>query len=98
MQVPYARFPDNCAHVVDVTEDGHRYRFVVANSRDHIGRDHMQGRLYEPEERDIIRRAFPPGATFVDVGANVGNHVIWAARVLDTPGATRNWPGSTAPS
>jgi FkbM family methyltransferase len=87
MRVPYAVFPESRAHLANVTEDGRDYRFVVANSRDHIGREHMRGRFYEPEERDIIRRGFQSGATFVDIGANVGNHAIWAVRALDTPGA-----------
>lgn len=56
--------------------------FFVANPRDAIQRVHATGQFYEPEELDIIRRYCPPGATFCDIGSNVGNHAIYALKYL----------------
>ena len=58
-----------------------RFRFFIADDSDSIQRCHRRGRLYEEEELEIIARHFS-GGTFVDVGANVGNHSIFAATVL----------------
>jgi FkbM family methyltransferase len=46
-----------------------------------IQREHLQSRFYEPVELEIIRKFFS-GGTFMDVGANVGNHSIFAGAVL----------------
>lgn len=56
--------------------------FLVANPRDAIQRHHLAGRFYEPEELEMIRQHCPPGAVFCDVGANVGNHALFALKFL----------------
>lgn len=38
-------------------------------------------RSFEPEKYENIRRFLPDGGTFVDVGANVGDFTVWAARL-----------------
>lgn len=53
-------------------------RFLVANPMDLIQRHHVEGQLYEREELALMARHIHPGGTFVDVGANVGNHAVWA--------------------
>jgi len=53
---------------------GRDLRFVSDRRRDPIQRAHRAGTFYEAEELEVIRRAVPPGAVFVDIGANVGNH------------------------
>ena len=60
---------------------GHELRMFVTAERDLIQREHIHGRLYEPEELAMIGRHFA-GGTFVDVGANVGNHAVYAGIVL----------------
>lgn len=57
---------------------------LVLNPRDVIQREHAQGRWYEPDELDMIRHHYR-GGLVLDVGANVGNHAIWAARMLEAP-------------
>ena len=57
-------------------------QFFIANPRDVIQRVHATGQFYETEELDIIRRWCPPGATFCDIGSNVGNHAIYALKFL----------------
>ncbi|MGB7322155.1 MAG: FkbM family methyltransferase [Albidovulum sp.] len=46
---------------------------------DLIQRTHRQGRFYEQSELWLIRRHFPVGGCFVDIGANVGNHSLFVA-------------------
>ncbi len=42
--------------------------------------------IWEPDITSFISRRLAPGDTFVDVGANVGYHVLLASRVLDGRG------------
>lgn len=56
--------------------------FFVTNEADLIQRHHASGLFYETEELAIIARHFPAGGTFLDVGANVGNHAIYVAKFL----------------
>jgi FkbM family methyltransferase len=56
--------------------------FTVSNPRDEIQRHHLAGTFYEPEELAIIARHFPFGGRYCDIGANVGNHVLFVARLL----------------
>ncbi|MFY0632916.1 MAG: FkbM family methyltransferase [Vannielia sp.] len=70
----------------------HRYGFpiffTVDNKQDRIHQFHLKGRFYEGEQLAVIKRYFPEGGTFMDVGANVGNHTLFmlllggAARVI----------------
>lgn len=69
--------------VVRANVHGKVVMFLVTQMRDRIQRrHHMQGEFYEPEELEIIKRHFTFGGTFLDVGANVGNHSIFAAKFL----------------
>lgn len=58
-------------------------QFAVRNALDAIQQHHIKGAFYELEELDIIRRHFNPGDTFVDFGANVGNHALYVAMYLE---------------
>ncbi|MEO1137907.1 MAG: FkbM family methyltransferase [Pseudomonadota bacterium] len=70
------------AHVVRATHLGQPVYFTVDNPDDVIQSEHVQGRFYEPEELDIMRRFFPVGGRFLDIGANVGNHSVYMAKFL----------------
>lgn len=56
--------------------------FNINNPKDVIQSRHLRGAFYEPEELDIIRAAFRHGGTFLDIGANVGNHALFVALFL----------------
>lgn len=56
--------------------------FTVTNPRDAIQRKHRNGQFYEPEELEIIRTHFRPGQVFCDIGANIGNHTLFAMKFL----------------
>jgi FkbM family methyltransferase len=64
------------------TIHGETVFFTVNNPRDTIQRCHVDGTFYEPEELAIIARHFPIGGTFLDIGANVGNHTLYVAKFL----------------
>lgn len=56
--------------------------FLIQDEDDLIQRELAMGRFYEPEELAIIARHFF-GGCFVDVGANLGNHSVYAGIALD---------------
>jgi len=63
-------------------ENGEDVAFFVLNEWDYIQKHHLKGSFYEREELGLIGRHLPPGGTFVDVGANVGNHTVYALKFL----------------
>jgi FkbM family methyltransferase len=56
--------------------------FTITHVRDSIQRHHLTGSFYEPEELEIIRQFCPPGSVYCDIGANIGNHVLFALKFL----------------
>jgi FkbM family methyltransferase len=71
--------------IVRCVIDGSEVYFFVVDQEDIIQREHLHQRFYEQEELEIIKHAFR-GGVFLDVGANVGNHTLFAAMYL---GASR---------
>ena len=66
--------------VVEATLDGVTVRFFVRNMVDDVQHFHLNGQFYEAEALALVRRWFPEGGVFLDVGANVGNHAIYMER------------------
>lgn len=56
--------------------------FCVNMENDPVQRNHRRGGFYEQSELKALRSIFPKGGTFVDIGANVGNHTLFAAMFL----------------
>ena len=56
--------------------------FCVNMKNDPIQRNHRRGRFYEQKELRQLVDIFPEGGVFVDIGANVGNHSLFAAKFL----------------
>ncbi len=75
-------FENGRAEIVQVEHGGRAYRFLSADRNDLIQSIHCGGALYEEEELEIIRDHFDAPEVFVDVGANVGNHAMFAAGAL----------------
>ncbi|WP_416915144.1 MAG: FkbM family methyltransferase [Roseicyclus sp.] len=71
---------------VEFEFEGKQVFFHVRDSVDLIQREQSKGRFYEQEELEIMRRHFSGGA-FVDIGANVGNHTIFAICILGAQSA-----------
>lgn len=70
----------------------HRYEtpvfFTINNPEDRIHASQSRGRFYEEKVLQTLRPYFPEGGTFLDAGANIGNHSLYmllfggAARVI----------------
>lgn len=56
---------------------------VISDEKDVIQKCHMSGFYYEQEELDIISEHFPKNGVFVDIGTNVGNHLVFTATYLE---------------
>ncbi|WP_341861485.1 FkbM family methyltransferase [Gymnodinialimonas sp. 57CJ19] len=66
---------------IEITEceiDSKDVRFATNMERDPIQRSHRNKRFFEPQELDLMRTYLPKGGTFLDIGANVGNHSLYA--------------------
>ncbi len=61
---------------------GQRVIFATDMKNDPIQRNHRRGQFYEHKELRALADLFPKGGTFVDIGANVGNHGLYAALFL----------------
>ncbi|WP_163850086.1 FkbM family methyltransferase [Pseudooceanicola aestuarii] len=53
--------------------------FCTRMENDPIQRNHRKGRFYEQDELRRLIGLMPAGGCFVDIGANVGNHSLFAA-------------------
>jgi FkbM family methyltransferase len=69
--------------LVSTGKYGCNLRFFVGNRRDLLQSHHFIGEFYEAEELKLIQRHFKANGTFVDIGANVGNHTIFASKILN---------------
>ncbi len=59
---------------------GQTVRFFVSDIADVIQNQHVNGYFYEPNELEIIAAHLPAGGVYLDVGANVGNHIIYVSK------------------
>lgn len=71
-------FENGRPEIVDVYFEKSLYKFMIADKNDLVQSIHSSGNLYEEEELNIIKNHYEKDSTFVDVGANVGNHSIFA--------------------
>lgn len=58
---------------------GRNFCFATDMEHDPIQRNHRRGQFYEMAELEQIKSLFPFNGTFVDIGANVGNHSLFVA-------------------
>lgn len=93
---PFEVFEPLLTSIVDVTHEGTALRFLVANPFDYIQAHHARGELYEPASLALIAAHFPRGGSFVDIGAHVGNHAVFAARHLGAQEVIAFEPSLTA--
>lgn len=65
-------------------------RMRVLNPNDLIQMTHLQGRFFEADSLAKLKKLIKsPNPRILEVGANIGNHVVWYARYL---GAERIYP------
>ncbi len=61
---------------------GENFRFVVSNPFDLIHATFLKGRFFELDELNFIEQWVGAGASIVEAGAYVGNHVVYYARFM----------------
>jgi FkbM family methyltransferase len=66
----------------DFTHDGQEVRFYIFNPFDAIQRCHLKGHFFEIVELDHLKTWIAPGANILEVGAYVGNHVVYYSKLL----------------
>jgi FkbM family methyltransferase len=69
--------------VTSNTVNGTRVQFCTTNPADPVQRRHRKGGFFEMAELTNLAALFPKGGTFVDIGAHVGNHSLFAALFMD---------------
>jgi len=72
--------------LVSFDYEGKQFTFFVDQLDDSVEVFHSRGRFYELQELETLRRYMPRGAVILDVGAHVGNHTVYFAKVM---GASR---------
>ena len=82
--------------VTETKIGGETIRFFVTNRDDSIMKFHYQGVFYEKEELNLIKQHYTNGGTFVDIGANIGNHAIYISRFTKAPKIIVFEPNPTA--
>jgi hypothetical protein len=43
----------------------------------------VKRKFYEEEQLDEVKNHIKSGAIFLDIGSNIGNHVLYFAKILD---------------
>ncbi len=77
------RFLSPVGQVVRSKVCGRVVQFTITDKKDVIQKSHLKGVFYEPEELAIIGQWFKKGSVFCDIGANIGNHSIFALKLLN---------------
>ena len=57
--------------------DGKSVCFFITKEDEHIQRHHKQGKFYEEEELALLKKHMPDSPRILEVGANIGNHLIY---------------------
>jgi FkbM family methyltransferase len=85
-EVGQAGLPRTIRHhdgrVASVVHAGQEFRFFVDDPHDSIQAHHVIGEFYELEELELLKRHVGEGARILDVGANIGNHIVYFERVM----------------
>lgn len=82
--------------IVRAIIDGQVIHFAIRDLEDRIQRRQSRGKFYEPDELELIARHFPKGGVFCDIGANIGNHSVYALKYLSASKAIVFEPNPTA--
>lgn len=69
--------------LVHARVEGQQVTFCVNMRRDPVQRTHRTGTFYELKALQALRQIFPKGGVFADIGANVGNHSLYAALFMN---------------
>jgi FkbM family methyltransferase len=82
--------------IVETTIAGKAIRFFVTNPADFIQRHHLAGEFYESQELALMSRYMTPETRYLDIGTNVGNHVIFLSKFIGLKNIVVVEPNGTA--
>ncbi|MCK9344986.1 MAG: FkbM family methyltransferase [Candidatus Pacebacteria bacterium] len=71
---------------VDVSHHGHAFSLFISPQNGFIDKHIYLYGVYEPFILDLIAQHLKKGDVFVDIGANIGQHTMFAASVVGTEG------------
>ncbi len=79
-----------------ITSSGNSAKMLINNPNDIIQRTHLKGSFFEADSLEKLRKLIKSSAPHIlEVGANIGNHVIWYAQNLN---ASRIYPVEPNPA
>jgi FkbM family methyltransferase len=64
-------------NIIKTEIKGEEIFFFINNKNDWIQREHLNGKFYEIEDLELIGSYMSSSTKYLDVGANIGNHVIY---------------------
>jgi len=70
--------------VVNIEKAGQVVKFNISEPTEHLQKDWQRLRFYEGKMLDYIKSNYDLGGTFMDVGAAIGNHTLFFAKVCQT--------------
>ncbi|WP_158646833.1 FkbM family methyltransferase [Azospirillum brasilense] len=73
----FGAFFRNHPIVINFVVSGVKVGFAIANPFDMIHRHYLRRMFFEQEELDYLRELVPAGSAILEIGANVGNHVVY---------------------
>lgn len=73
----------NSAEIKHTRIKGKQVSFYCPHPDDHIIQYHLSGHFYEDMELDLIQKLIPDQASILDVGSNVGNHILYYALFMN---------------
>ena len=72
--------------VTEVTHEGYTFLLVVDPANGFVDTEVFSAGVYEPDILSVIKSHLPAAGTYVDIGANIGHHALFAARHLSPAG------------
>jgi FkbM family methyltransferase len=87
------RFP---GILVEAKIAGETIRFFVNNPEDFIQRHHDRGEFYEEIELNMMAQHMTSETRYLDIGANIGNHILWLSKYVGLKNAVAIEPNPRA--
>ena len=72
-------FLSNGGKYTGLTDHGDDFLFLITGENWEVEGEHLNGQFFEKNELEIIKDFAPKNGTFLDIGANSGNHSIYCA-------------------
>jgi FkbM family methyltransferase len=78
-------------HTKELRYKGHTFTLYLSPSNGFIDKHIFLYGIYEPYMLDVFLKYLNPGMTFVDIGANIGQHSLFASSVVGETGSVHSF-------